>query len=144
MFLLFSCESESLNSQVENSSLNESTVDNSTTAKKVIFYASWDEWGRASRDCDGWGLCNFYSCWFCEEPGQYSGKVEVDDITNEGFLYITLDPTESIQNDAILGESIFYVDEDIDNSIATIHRGEYDFDSTIGEYGGYKIDITVK
>ncbi|MFC6269599.1 hypothetical protein [Frigoriflavimonas asaccharolytica] len=141
---LFSCESDVLNSQLENSPKIESTNTDDALARKVIFQASWDEWGRTSKQCNGWGLCNFHSCWFCESTGKYSGKVEVDSVTKEGYLFVVLDPNDLVQNDAIIGNSVFYVDNDIDNSIATLHQGAYNFDSSIGEFGGYKIAITVK
>jgi hypothetical protein len=37
--------------------------------EKHIYYASWDSWGRTSRDCKGAGLCNFTACWFCCTEG---------------------------------------------------------------------------
>ena len=37
------------------------------TSKFYIYYADCD-WGRDSLGCDGWGLCNYTSCWFCNVP----------------------------------------------------------------------------
>lgn len=117
----------------------------------------WDEWGRAKKDCDGWGLCNFQSCWFWQDcwtesfvvpPNGGSGTVEFDDETRNYSLIIELDPTNSIQNDAINSEKVFYVDEDIIEiepsegwSKMTIKAGIYSFDSEIGNSGGYSIDV---
>jgi hypothetical protein len=30
-----------------------------------VVFLDWDEWGRAKKNCAGWGLCNFRSCTFC-------------------------------------------------------------------------------
>lgn len=147
VFCLFSCETES-----ERSNLNESNVtsaqkialNNSANAKKVIFYASWDEWGRASKGCDGWGLCNFQSCWFCEPLAKNVGTVEVDATTLDGYLYIALDPSDATQAAAIKARETFYVDQDINNPNATVYKGAYSFDPAIGNYGGYQLNITVK
>lgn len=144
VFMLISCQSESLQDDMNNTISTKKEISSSLTAKKVIFYASWDEWGRSSKNCAGWGLCNFYSCWFCEPKGKYSGKVEVDDVTKDGTLFIELNPTESIQNTAITEQSPFYIDNDIINENAILHKGEYQFDNTIGEYGGYKVNITMQ
>lgn len=114
------------------------------TRKKVIFDAHWTEWGRTSRACAGWGLCNFESCWACEPLGKYSGKIEVDEDTKNGYLYVSLDPSEKIQNTAIQNKEVFYVDKDIEDKNAIIHQGEYKFDSSVGKNGGYKVNVTAK
>ncbi|MCJ7934712.1 MAG: hypothetical protein MUW56_14065 [Chryseobacterium sp.] len=142
---LFSCETESrTDSNDLNSNLTKTEkVKTNSTAKLSIFQASWDEWGRASKSCAGWGLCNFQSCWFCK-LGKYTGKVEVDEFTMEGFLYVALDPTDATQAQAIKTQETFFVDQDINNSNAVVYKGEYKFDASIGNYGGYQIPVTVK
>lgn len=143
-FVLMSCGTGDQQEELINSTIKQES-NNPSSSKKVIFSATWDDWGRTSRECKGFGLCHYNSCWFCEPlGGKYSGKVEVDDETNLGFLFIELDPSEEIQHDAISNESIFYLDNDLVSNNVTLHQGEYQFDSTVGSYGGYKINVSVE
>jgi hypothetical protein len=145
LFSLVACKKETNRTNLNDTNSKMSKSEMQTTArKKVIFDAAWDGWGRTSRNCDGWGLCNFQSCWNCEPFGKYSGTIEVDDVTKEGYLYVSLDPSEEIQNKAIQNKEIFYVDKDLEDKNATVHKGEYKFDSSIGKNGGYKISVTAK
>ena len=125
--------------------LNETTHNETNkTKRKVIYYATWDEWGRAKKDCDGWGLCNFVDCWFCDNgESNYSGIIDLNVNDTLGQLIIELNPADELQNEAIKQKKIFYIDQDIINNIATIHSGEYLFDPNVGEIGGYKVDITI-
>ena len=135
---LTSCERESIGSQ--------EIKTNSTANKWWFFYAKWDEWGHASANCGGWGLCNFDSCWFCDvadRPSKHSGKVLYNDETGEGTLTIELNLTEDKQIEAITWKLPFAVDKDIVNSNAILHKGLYEFDPKIGEYGGYTLKIKV-
>ena len=127
-------------------STQKTPINLSAQSKKYIYYADGDGWGRESSDCNGWGLCKFRDCWFCEveELDVHVGTIEFDDETNEGFLIIKLDPSEAIQDSAIANQWTFYVDQDIYNPNSTLHKGAYAFDSTVGSYGGYRIPITIK
>ena len=134
-FTFTSCESEN----------QKSNKKDTTTGRWYIHYADWDDWGRTSRNCAGWGLCHYTDCWFCDvNDKHHRGKVVFDEETRDGFLIIELDPTDDIQYVAIKEQKIFYVDDDIDNPNSILHKGEYEFDKEIGEFGGYKLDITVK
>ncbi len=133
-----SCEKENVETQENATSL--------TANKWYIFYATWEEWGRASRNCAGWGLCNFESCWTCEiadRPGVHTGKVVYNDETGKGTLSIELDQSEEIQIEAITWELPFTVDKDIVNDNVTVRKGIYKFDSKVGPYGGYLVDVLV-
>lgn len=123
----------------------------------VIFAITIDEWGRSSQDCDSWGLCNFDCCLFCcvdddfnivdcdsEEPVDNSGLIYCDPETSEGKLIIKLNPSYTEQEEAIINESIFYVDTNLENDDFIIHKGDYLFDENIGEYGGYNLYVTLK
>jgi hypothetical protein len=144
------------NSVVENeiSSRINSTGDE---RKFHIYFASWDEWGKASRDCKGWGLCNFQSCWFCctDDHGQIincqseqkianAGKITIDDATKQGNMIIELDPSIQIQNDAITQRLTLSVEQNIENAGFIIHASEYLFDQQIGSFGGYRLNVTAK
>lgn len=112
-----------------------------------IYYAHWDEWGRSSRNCAGWGLCNFDDCWFCDvdnRPSKNQAKVIFDKETGEGHMYIELKISDPQQADAINNESKFYIDEDIEKPNSILLKGVYDFQPEIGKYGGYKLAIKVK
>lgn len=122
-----------------------------------IYYASWDEWGRARRNCDGWGLCNFQSCWFCctddhnqivncqtQQRIENAGKITIDDQTKDGDMTIELHPSIQIQNDAITQRLTLYIDQDLENAEFIIRAGEYIFDQQIGSFGGYRLNVTVK
>jgi len=125
-----------------------SSIKGNSQANKVIYYATFDEWGHASAGCAGWGLCNFYDCWFCEggganTEGVHRAQVVFDKATGEGEFIIELDPSKSIEQDAIVKRSTFYVDQDINNPNSILHAGAYPFDPSVGSSGGYKLSITV-
>jgi hypothetical protein len=145
LFIVFTVASFTVCCDQDNSATQENAA-NLTANKWYIFYVTWEEWGRASRNCAGWGLCNFYSCWTCEiadRPGQYSGKVIYNDETGRGTLSIELNQTEEIQTEAITWELPFTIDKDIVNGKVTLLKGIYKFDSKVGPYGGYLVDVLV-
>lgn len=148
IFLIFfgvtSCENESQDNLPNKEAYSEI---NNLNGKWYIYYCEWDEWGRSSRDCLGWGLCNYYDCWDCninDKIWKHKGKVIFDDITRQGFLIIELDILDDIQKIAIENQEIFTIDEEINNPNSILHKGQYQFDSSVGIHGGYKINITVK
>ena len=150
ILILPGCKKENQATTVEN---NQSPL--AAREKKFhIFFAEWDEWGRSSRNCAGWGLCNYRDCWFCctDERDNIvscndnvrivnSGKALIDSDTNEGFLYIKLDPDVAEQADAITDQLILYIDDDIVGENFTARKGEYLFNSEIGSFGGYMIPV---
>ncbi len=137
--VISSCQKE-----IKNTSIKESQS-TQTASKPVIYHAEWDEWGRAKKGCKGWGLCNFSDCWFCDDgEALHTADVIFDDQTKEGFMIIELDPSDPVEANAITTAKAFYVDEDIDNPNSILHMGIYPFDQTVGEYGGYRLNITIK
>ncbi len=118
---------------------------NSQQARKVIYAAGWDEWGRATKSCNGWGLCNYRDCWACD-PAEVArvAKVEFDDETMKGFLIIELNPSQPIERNAIDSTLTFHIDYDIDNVNSLLYAGSYTYNRNVGVYGGYKIPITIK
>ena len=55
-----------------------------------------------------------------------------------------MNPIELIQKEAIEGKFIFNVDSDIEKEYTILKRGQYIFDQSIGEFGGYKLNIILK
>lgn len=145
-FTVISCEKEVKTGKSEQENTSSISVEGNELDKKpVIYYATWDEWGRASKKCDGWGLCNFEDCWFCDDgtPSYRAPVTVVNPITGKAFMSITLDPNDKFMAEAIKTKEDFYVDQDIVNKIATIHAGAYKYTPSIGKYGGYKLRVTV-
>ena len=152
LITLLSCENSDNLSEIKS---NNNTL-SSLSAKKEyhIYFADWDEWGRSSKSCNGWGLCNFRDCWSCcvdegvilncnEKTVNYnSGKVVLDSETKQGFLIIELNINNNIQKQAIINKEILSLDNDLTSTKTILHKGEYVFDSSIGKYGGYKINAS--
>lgn len=122
-----------------------------------IYYATWDEWGRAAKKCKGWGLCNFVDCWFCcvnDDTGEIvdcetglpivnSGTIYIDEETGDGNMIIELNPKDYDQYVAILKKSTFFIDKDIYSDKFILKKGEYIFNERIGKFGGYNINVCI-
>lgn len=119
-----------------------------------IYFATWSEWGRTSKSCKKFGLCNFVDCWACCSKGNVivdcktgssvknSGTIYLDD-NGEGFLFIKLDPNYNEQAEAIQSRKTLFIDEDLYSENCKLSKGEYLFDLNIGSYGGYKIKASL-
>jgi hypothetical protein len=155
LILFSSCQKE--NEQITQQS--NAIEDNLKTAPGVsgyVYYVTYEEWGRAARDCNGWGLCEFSDCWFCcadDETGEIvdcetgqlinnASTVYIDEKTGTGYMFIKLDPDFSQQKEAINNQLPFYIDEDIVGEKFTLLKGEYLFNAEIGYYGGYTISVS--
>lgn len=145
----------------EDSSINSNNIlknnpDTEIMSRKKfhIHFASWDEWGRTSKECKGWGLCNYEDCWFCCTENDVvvscnddmklvnGGEIIVYDETKTGHLIIKLDPTKTDQLEAINNKSVLYLDSDISSAKTTLHKGKYLFNEGIGKHGGYLINAS--
>jgi len=153
----FSCDKSEVvtdeNIQTTNQSFNSL---NSSKVRFYIYYSTWDEWGRKKKDCKGWGLCNYTDCWFCciddysdqvvdcenSQRIENVGIVTIDTETDTGHMVIELDPSISIQNDAIVNQKILYIDYDIVTDNSVVHADDYLFDPNVGSYGGYILNVT--
>lgn len=121
-----------------------------------LIYADWDEWGRTSRGCKGFGLCHFRSCTFCCTQGDVivschdktrvpnSGIIKIDKETNQGFLTISLDSSIEEQKDAINNKETLYLDTDLYSENIILYKGDYEFDTSVGKYGGYIVKAGLK
>lgn len=157
IFLYISCSEDedvkvkenSIESQLSFKKINLEELMNSRTWCGTI--VEWDEWGRASQDCNGWGLCN--ADWFppCddqqqaqqfEESNNFGVIVEEDLSNSKHYIELYLDQPTNLPLESLL----LYVDVTIGlNTFEyyghnhTIEEGIYNFDVNLGNYGGYKI-----
>lgn len=159
-----SCDDNTTFTKEENSKqLSSKSIDSSPTdeqpVKIAIIHIGWDgKWGRTSKDCTGFGLCEAEICWFCcfdanhnrvpcSENDEYSArksfKAEINLDTKLGTLLIPMSHDTAEEINAINEHSIFYIDEDIIQPEFKIHKGEYIFESTVGDFGGYKVNISI-
>lgn len=132
------------------------SAQNQTKKEFHLVYADWTEWGRTSRGCKGFGLCNFQSCSFCCTEGDVivscedrkrvpnSGIIKIDKETKQGFLTISLDVAIPEQNQAISKKETLYLDSDLISETIILYKGEYKFDQTVGKYGGYLVKAALK
>ncbi|MEZ4839227.1 hypothetical protein [Flavobacterium sp.] len=148
-FGFLSCE----NNDETNKTSNNDTIFKRDGIRFHVIFADWSEWGRTSRDCDGWGLCNFRSCTFCctdsngvivscnenQNRISRSGKIVLYEDNEEGFLEINLDVVFPDEKNAIDNKLILYIDQDLVNDGVKLHKGEYEFNLNVGRYGGYII-----
>ena len=113
------------------------------TGRWLMYWATWREWGHLP-DCSGWGLCDYSDCWFCDVSDKHKAKVLIDPKTKEGEMLIELDPSLPDDKKAIAGKSVFTISADIDKTNSVLHKGLYNFDTSVGKYGGYILKITLK
>lgn len=133
--------------EINTKKVNNSSTSNYTPMAKWshLYYAEWEEWGRAAKNCASWGLCYFEHCAFCNPEdltAEHTAKIMIDTTTNEGIMTIELDPSDPQSADAIADQLDFYIDEDIVSEELTLIADEYPFNSNIGEYGGYEVRVT--
>lgn len=120
-------------------------------SREKIIIVQWTEWGRASKDCHGWGLCN--AEWFPQfntmvlnpNPGNGGSSIlEIDQSKNKYYFDILLaaSPPASIS----LVNLTLPVDYDIVLNTKTdigtdlrINQGWYYYDSKMGGFGGFRI-----
>ena len=98
-------------------------------------------------------MCNYTHCALCcVENGEIvpcnenqnlptnTGIVLIDLETNLGYLTIELDANNTEELEAINQQKILYIDNDLNDGTITLLQGEYNYDSSIGANGGYKVD----
>lgn len=114
-----------------------------------IVIVSWEEWGRASKNCRGWGLCN--ADWFPGISGVnytngngYATYLQKDDSTGQYYLEIKLAAESTIPENLL--DLKIDADFELDTTLEIgqkliFKKGTYFFDSTLGEYGGIRINL---
>lgn len=134
-----------VNSRIKNNKSLQSKI------QTDIIIVTWDEWGRASKDCGGWGLCN--ADWFpSAQKGTFSKNnnnggatiLEFDSNTNKYYIDILL--ADSVPSDIPLNAITLKIDKDFELNVQeviskrlTFNQGDYPFSTTLGEFGGYRI-----
>jgi hypothetical protein len=122
-----------------------------------VVYATWDEWGRMSLDCDGFGLCNFVTCFNCctDDFGNIvdcptnsklprTGKIIYIKGQSQSTMEVKLNPQFSDEANAISRKDTLHIDNNLENVFCTIKSGKYIFNPSIGEFGGYSVDVLIK
>jgi hypothetical protein len=115
---------------------------------------SWDEWGHASSDCRGWGLCN--ATWFEWESDKenpvypntngngYATPLQIDDSTGTYYLEVLLAAETDIPENLL--DLKIDADFELDTALQlgknlVFKQGTYNFDPSLGEFGGIRIDL---
>lgn len=142
MALLINCVSVSAQAKVDVSA-TQTTPTSDESGRFAIYWSTWIEWGHLP-DCKGWGLCDYNDCWFCDVADKHRAKVLIDKKTNAGEMLIELDPVKADEKRAIEEKSVFIIAADIKKTNSVLYKGEYAFDKSVGKYGGYRLNISLK
>lgn len=119
-----------------------------------IIILEWEKFGRTSKDCEGFGLCNVV--WF--PMFRYRDDVVNDDIKVDGATILERDQLGNLHADFLLKEPVsdeiaaqlptLEVDEDLDafaltasDTVYQVKQGSYAFDRTLGTNGGYRVMV---
>lgn len=104
------------------------------------------ELGRASRRCRGFGICDVIAFWVViyKGPKPTSHQLVAEIKGEKGKEYLLLELNNHLNSKEF--DTDFYVDDDLSSSKdeATIKKGIYALKDSIGNFGGYKIPVTVK
>lgn len=98
--------------------------------------------GRKSTGCRNLGVCRL--CFFCpsdSETQDYQNKVSTPvNLDANGNRYIELHLNNTMANSL---DTNLYIDENLldENGNIVINSGVYPINNSLGEYGGYKINI---
>ena len=162
-FVLTSCEDEqvletydenTIAQQIKVVDVNEriATEYPETSLRRGLIIVRWEKWGRAKRNCEGWGLCN--AEWFpqfkgaridaTESENGAQTLLEFDEELNQYYIDILLAETPPTD---IPSESLtLKIDEDFDLDIEeelaqnlTFVVGDYPYNESLSTNGGYRI-----
>ncbi|MDK2771141.1 MAG: hypothetical protein KYX68_02760 [Flavobacterium sp.] len=151
-FILFNCSNENLVSKEQNAKTTfidvTSTSQNSSSAKKGWWViADWD-WGRESRQCkSGFGVCHWdwFPGWKLATTPLKDGKVRTpilfDDQLNIHYVEFLLEEG-SAKEEFLTIDNDLSMDVTIDNETEriTFGAGQYSFDASLGQNGGYRVN----
>jgi len=129
----------------EKSGVEQNTLGNQISERaEITIVISWDEWGRKSKDCNGAGLCNFKI--EVEKVEDVFGKIAYvkKDLNGNYYIDVAIDKDFEFQD----SDKLFYIDEDIINVDTNgvkyiLPKGNYKFNSSIGQLGGYRIPVKI-
>lgn len=144
-------ESQNFNEDLIPQKLSFQKIDLKTiTSKEPIIIVEWDEWGRAKKDCGGWGLCN--AVWFPGSSSEKSDSLNNNFSTllkldlNTGNYYIDIMLSAPVPDDVPIELFPLRIDENFTLNIKealgknlNFNEGEYPYNKSIGEYGGFRI-----
>jgi hypothetical protein len=153
--LSFNCSNSNEVDVDENTIADRLTFKTNITNTKdgiIIVRVSWSEWGRTSRNCDGWGLCNATVEWFPEPEekstiiSDYNYSFPINYNETKGSFYVEILLDAPVPSDIPINDYPIKVEEEISlnskeslNEDLKINIGDYYFDETLGEYGGFII-----
>ncbi|MCF6168773.1 hypothetical protein [Lutibacter sp.] len=120
---------------------------NASKSFAKIIIVRWDEWGRKKKQCNGWGLCN--AEWFPQNKSSNFSSggatlLEFDNSLDKYYIDILLDKTPPLEipTDALTLKIDENFDLDVQEIISqnlTFNKGEYFYDNSLSEFGGYRI-----
>ncbi len=128
---------------------SDKTYENSNLSARTRGTVSFTfTYGRASKDCQGFGICKLaaFGVYIVGAP-----KINVSlEPAQPPFVLDTYKAYHALETGYEingLDDTTFYVDEDFyitddEENTFKIHQGEYDFDSSIGSFGGYLLNVT--
>jgi len=136
-----------------NPNSNSSIIENDNKVGEPGFwYVTWDEWGRKSKNCDGWGLCNFraeYVLYDTLFDKGVSSDMHYSQIysQNKSLSYFDIPYVSQYDNLVENASKTFYIDEDIydikNGYVFRIPAGEYSLVSDISDKNKYHIPIEI-
>lgn len=120
-------------------------------AREGIVIVSWNEWGRKKKDCKGMGLCNAH--WFPKDntivtnPDNGEGGsslLEYDNANDQYYFDILLaaNPPADLTDSDLEFVIDYEINLDTKSEIGvdlSIVPGTYQFESSRGDFGGYRI-----
>tara|TARA_R110001583_G_scaffold153501_1_gene305228 strand:- start:1215 stop:1763 length:549 start_codon:yes stop_codon:yes gene_type:complete len=123
----------------------------SAKTQRDALIVEWDEWGRKSRNCGGWGLCN--ANWFpsankqAQKSSTTNGSktiLEYDSSIEKYFIDILL--ADIVPPEIPIEALTLKIDENFELNVEDaisknliFNKGDYLFNTALGEYGGYRI-----
>lgn len=103
------------------------------------------EIGRASRGCRGWGICDVIAFWIVIYKGAPVTQTQAISYVEgiKGNEHIIIKINNKLDENKF--DSNFYLDKDLlsTDRKATIKKGIYKLDNSIGSFGGYKIPVNI-
>lgn len=132
--------------------LETSDIDAEDVAEDPLIICEF-EIGRPKRNCRGFGICEFVLF-----PKQYVIDGQLDNLTQYGGVvetdlngqkYLKVLVTEEVEESVIQSLPSLKIDENLKSTDINgdedggyvLKKGNYSFDSSLGEHGGYKINI---
>lgn len=148
IFAFIGCEKEEINGAPFSKHQKEEQI--STKGSIVVFYFTWDEWGRKKKNCAGGGLCNFrlesveLYIGFLRSSFCHASPVYKDD-KNNYYVEIPIDDNFIFEDET----KCLYVDEKIealgpDGNLYMVNAATYPYYKQIGDLGGYRIPLVKK